>query len=328
MGRKVLRCAGAALLAGFFLAASAATTVHAQTPAAIQTAENPRQADPSSGPTPALARDDNVEGWAASVWFSPANLSFARRKEKDAGKMPALPEDRLHGRNVAQVFRPEDAASSENSFASKEADCVEASCISDSGDAELPSAPTPAIPDDRSEPYTPITGRGRLAWVVKNALWPEHLAAGVITMGIATARDAPPEDGPHWGGFGERFGVRLTGVATSNVMEAGIGALWGEDPRYFPVPEESFRARVKNVIVMTFLARRPDGDFRPAYARYLAFSGSNFLANAWRPDSEANVHDAVLRTAEGFAGRMASNAWSEFWPQAKGYIFHRGRSQP
>src|SRR6185437_942764 len=202
---------------------------------------------------------------------------------------------------------------------------------SDFSDLLLPDAPTPVVSapvDAQSAPYTPITGHERLTWIVKGTLWPQHLAGGVITAAMGTALNRPREDGPHWGGFGERFGVRLTGVAPSNVMEAGIGALWGEDPRYFPVPEDSFGARVKNVIKMTFLARRPDGNFAPAYARYMAFSGNNFLTNAWRPDSEANVHDAVLRTLEAFAGRMGANAWDEFWPQAKSYIFHRGNRQP
>lgn len=194
---------------------------------------------------------------------------------------------------------------------------------SDAAAALFPDAA--AAPQNQSAPYQPITGQERLSWIVKSTLWPQHLAGGVITSAVGTAANRPREDGPHWGGFGERFGVRLTGVATSNVMEAGIGALWGEDPRYFPVPEDSFGGRVKNVIKMTFLARRPDGDFAPAYARYIAFSGNNFLANAWRPDSEANVHDAVIRTLEGFGGRMAANAWDEFWPDAKQHIFHRGK---
>jgi hypothetical protein len=198
---------------------------------------------------------------------------------------------------------------------------------SNSGDSPLPDAPAVSS-QHQSAPYTPITGQERFSWIVQNALWPQHLVGGVINSAVGTARNRPHEDGPHWGGFGERFGVRLTGVTTSNVMEAGIGALWGEDPRYFPVPEDSFGGRVKNVIKMTFVARRPDGNFAPAYARYIAFTGSNFLTNAWRPDSEADTEHAVLRTLQGFAGRMAANAWEEFWPQAKSYIFHRGNHQP
>ena len=192
-------------------------------------------------------------------------------------------------------------------------------------DANKPSIMTPLKPVVADEPYHPITGRQRLRWIITETMWPQHLAGGVITSAFGTALDRPKEDGPHWGGFAERFGVRLTGVATSNVMEASIGAVWGEDPRYFRNPDEPFGARVKSVIKQTFMARRRDGEFAPAYARYIAYSGSNFLANTWRPDSEANNHDAVLRTLEGFAGRMSSNAWDEFWPDVKAHVFHHGQ---
>jgi len=106
-------------------------------------------------------------------------------------------------------------------------------------------------------------------------------------------------------------------------MEASVGLLLGEDPRYFRVQDGPFKARIKNVVRLTFLARLDDGSFGPAYARYAAISGNNFLSNTWRVPGESNVHDALLRTAEGFAGRMAINAFEEFWPSLKGRVFHR-----
>ena len=80
---------------------------------------------------------------------------------------------------------------------------------------------------------------------------------------------------------------------------------------------------MKNIVKQTFLARQRDGSFAPAYARYVAVTGNNFLSNEWRPDSEANNHDAVLRSLEGMAGRMASNAFEEFWPDVKTHVFHK-----
>ena len=118
----------------------------------------------------------------------------------------------------------------------------------------------------------------------------------------------------------------MTGIVTGNAMEASIGAVWGEDPRYFRVPDQSFKVRVANVIKLTFVARHEDGSFQPAYARYIAFSGNNFLSTQWRVESEANNHDAVLRTAEGFAGRMAANAFEEFWPDVKTHFLHKRSS--
>ena len=217
---------------------------------------------------------------------------------------------------------------SANTFTNTTTNTTELISTGGSGDGDLPSAPVPAVEVNQSAPYEPITGTGRLRWMVTNTLGPEHLLGGTINSAYGTAVNHPPEAGPHWGGFGYRFGIRLTGVATSNVMEAGVGALWGEDPRYFRVPEKSWGARAKNVIKMTFLARRADGNFAPAYARYMAYAGNNFLSNAWRADSEADVEHALVRTAEGFAGRMAGNAWDEFWPQAKAYLFHRHDQAP
>lgn len=109
-----------------------------------------------------------------------------------------------------------------------------------------------------------------------------------------------------------QFGVRISGVHASRT-----------DPRYFRVPDEHFNARVMNIVKQTFAARRRDGTFAPAYARFMAIPANNFLSNTWRPDSEANNHDAVLRSLEGFAGRMAANAFEEFWPDVRTNVFRR-----
>ena len=114
-----------------------------------------------------------------------------------------------------------------------------------------------------------------------------------------------------------------------NGIEAGAGLVLGEDPRYFRVPERSFKSRVGNAARFTFLARGENGSLGPAYARYLGIVGGNFLSNAWRVRSEANVRDALLRSSEGFAGRLAANTFAEFWPDVKKYVFHqrhRGRT--
>ena len=100
-------------------------------------------------------------------------------------------------------------------------------------------------------------------------------------------------------------------------MEASLGAIWHENPRYKREPEKSFGGRVESVIYQTFFTRRPDGNFEPAYARFMAIPGSNFLSNTWRANSEADTAHAFERTGYGFAGAMGSNAFHEFWPTVK-----------
>jgi hypothetical protein len=166
----------------------------------------------------------------------------------------------------------------------------------------------------------PIDAEGRVKWFVHSSVGPASLAGGVISAGWGTMLNSPREYGPHWNGFGKRYGMRLTGVVTGNAMEASLGAVWGEDPRYPRAVGKPFGERVRQVVRMTFLARGADGGAMPAYARYAAIAGNNFLSNTWRVSSEADSRHALTRIGWGFAGRMASNAFREFWPSVRGAI--------
>src|SRR5438874_1656081 len=150
-----------------------------------------------------------------------------------------------------------------------------------------------------------------------NTIGPASLLGGGISAGWGTMLDRPTEYGTHWDGFGKRYGMRLTGIATSNAMEIGLGALWSEDPRYLRAEGQPFGDRVRHVVKMTFLAEDRSRRTTPAYARIVAISGSNFISNTWRPDSEADIGHAVGRIGIGFLGRMGKNAFDEFWPDVK-----------
>jgi hypothetical protein len=159
--------------------------------------------------------------------------------------------------------------------------------------------------------------------MLDHTLGPLTLVGIGVDAGWGTLHDKPWEYGTHVEGFGKRYGIDLAGVATSNLMEASLGALWGEDPRYFRAEGEPTMKRVGHVFSMTFLAKNREGHYMPAYARYTAIAGSNFLSNTWRPDSEATTGEAMVRIGFGFGGRLARNMWEEFWPDVKSGIFHR-----
>jgi hypothetical protein len=193
----------------------------------------------------------------------------------------------------------------------------------ESKESSLRTLLMPPRPQTLNAPYHRITPRQSFSWFIANTTGPAYLAGGIFLAAFATAADRPKEYGPHWEGFGDRYGLRKSVVATGNAIEASAGFVLREDPRYFRIPERPFNARVKNVIRLTFTARREDGSFGPAYARYTAVLGSNFLSNTWRPPSGANAQDAVLRASVGFAGRMVANGFEEFWPDIKQRVFHR-----
>ena len=182
--------------------------------------------------------------------------------------------------------------------------------------------PNPRVQEEATTYRQPTKG-DRISWVLDSTVGPQALAIGLVPAAIGTARNKPYEYHGTFSGYFKRYGMRLSGLATSNTMEAGLGAIWHEDPRYFRVPDRPFRERVRNTVKLTFLARRPFGDYAPAYARYIAIPGSNFLSNTWRADSEANTQNALIRTGLGFIGRLSSNGVAEFWPDVSARIHHR-----
>jgi hypothetical protein len=170
------------------------------------------------------------------------------------------------------------------------------------------------------DPSAPITGVGRLDWIVHSTIGPASLWTGVLTATWGTAFDKPRPYGESFDGWVKRYGLRLTGVAASNVAEAELGFIWGEDPRYHR-GEGTFRGRFHRTLKMTFMSEKEDGTLMPAYARYIAIAGTNVLSDAWRPNGDRGPENTVLRIGEGFGGRLLGNMWEEFWPDVKKHMF-------
>ena len=177
-----------------------------------------------------------------------------------------------------------------------------------------------------SDDPKPISGKERLNWVTRSTLGPTSLLGASFSAGLSTLTDARPSYGPHWDGFGKRVGINVAGSAVSKTMEAGLGAAWGEDPRYTRDAEGPFKNRLGHAFKMTYMATNRDGQLRPAYARFIAIPASNFLSNSWRTDEQATVSSALSRTAFGFLGRFGGNVFNEFWPDFARKIFRKNHA--
>jgi hypothetical protein len=180
------------------------------------------------------------------------------------------------------------------------------------GQPAIPPAATEEVDSDTTA--EPFTMARRLRWATIGAVSMRRLSGNIVSAAIATGNDNPPEYGPHWEGFGRRIGQRVAMGATNRALEASIGALWGEDPRYVRARGRPMKSRMFNVVKMAFIARNPEGEFVPAYARYIAVTSNSFISNTWRPDSQATTGDAVRRIPLTFVNRMIGNAFVEFWP--------------
>jgi hypothetical protein len=196
-------------------------------------------------------------------------------------------------------------------------------------DSAVPVAvPADIVPADivvETTPIAAVTAWQRLQWFDAKTFGVSNLGGSIPGAAWMTFLDRPHEAGPHWEGFAERYGVSIATNAVSNAMEAGLGTIWGEDPRYLRAGAEvPLKSRLSQVVKWTVLAPNRDGELRPAYARFIAFSSSSFISNAWREPSDTSTEHSLDRIAFGFLGRMGSNAFDEFWPDTKRKLFHRG----
>jgi len=189
-------------------------------------------------------------------------------------------------------------------------------------DPNASTSPFNAANSSSSDARPPITAKDRIDWVVKGTIGPDSLVAGLFSAGWGTLFNQPKTYGPHWEGFGDRYGMRLSGLALSNSMEGGLGAIWGEDPRYMRDAGAPFMHRLGHAAKMTFMAQNRDGGVTIAYARLIAIPGSNFISNSWRAPGDDTAGNAAVRIGLGFFGRFGSNTFDEFWPDVHKKVFH------
>ena len=189
--------------------------------------------------------------------------------------------------------------------------------------AEAQALRNPA--SDTEKPPAPITGVERINWIVEGMLGPRSLAVGAIASTWQTSWRIPDEWSRSAFGFRERYLEREADVAISNTIEAGLGALWGEDPRYIRAPRGSARSRAAHAVKTVVLAPRADGQLKPAWGRFAGNVFNNVIENAWLPPSMTTPGQTALRSANGLLGRLAGNLWDEFWPDIRTRLGHRPR---
>ena len=168
--------------------------------------------------------------------------------------------------------------------------------------------------------YVPPTGGERVKWTIDGTFGATSIASGVFLASWNTAWNIPSEWGASWSGFGKRFGSREVQMTASNAIEAGLGAAWGEDPRYFRSGRTGIWTRTGYAAKTVFVAHRRNGRLAPAWARYVGGIGSNLVANTWLPPSSTTGLQNVRRIGNGFLGRFVGNMWNEFWPDVRGRL--------
>ena len=133
-------------------------------------------------------------------------------------------------------------------------------------------------------------------------LGPRSLGVGVLAATWQMSWEIPKEWPRSPYGFQLRYLEREADVAISNTLEAGLGALWGEDPRYVRAPRGRVGSRVAHAVKTVVLAPRPDGQFKPAWGRFAGNVFNNVIENAWLPPSMTTPGRRLFAARTGCSG--------------------------
>jgi hypothetical protein len=186
--------------------------------------------------------------------------------------------------------------------------------------AEQVATATPVTADA----YVPITPAQRVHWIVDGTVGPQSLfIVGPLSTAWQTAWNTPEEWGRGWSGVAKRYAQREADVAISNTIEGGLGALWGEDPRYIPSARKGIWPRARYALKTSVLAPGRDGRLRPAWARYAGNTLNNLIENTWLPPSQTTATQTAVRSGMGIVTRIGGNLWDEFWPDVARLLKNR-----
>lgn len=173
----------------------------------------------------------------------------------------------------------------------------------------------PADETPTADKYLPITAAQRTDWIVDGVIGRQSLTiVGPLATVWQTAFNTPEEWGRGPSGIAKRYFQREADVAISNGIEGGLGALWGEDPRYIHSGRKGLWPRVGYALKTSVLAQGRDGRLHPAWARYAGNTVNNVIENAWLPPSQTTASMTAVRSGMGFVTRMGGNLFEEFWP--------------
>jgi len=136
----------------------------------------------------------------------------------------------------------------------------------------------------------------------------------LVGAAMGQALDSPSEWGQGFGGYATRYASSFGGNLSRQTMAFGLETALHQDPRYFPSKEKGFKARIKNVLLQTLVARKDSGGEQFAYARVGSAFAAAQLVNAWQPQSTGSFGDGLTRGCITLGTDAAYNFLQEFVP--------------
>jgi hypothetical protein len=211
----------------------------------------------------------------------------------------------------ARRIRPIAAAAFVLSFGPLSAQTQPAHLI---GEPDFPlSTPVEAV---QGKPE-PLTLKGKTDYFLKSAFSPETLGRVGLMTSIGQIGGASEDWGTGSGAFARRLGSRYAGHFVNSSVRYGVGALHGEDPRFYRSGKEGFLARTGFVLSRTFVVQMDDGSTSIAAGRLAGTIASNTLQSYMRETRNDALRTGLTNAGISLGGDVAIRMVREFWPDLK-----------
>jgi len=189
------------------------------------------------------------------------------------------------------------------------------------------SVSTSAAPVDPLLTYTPLDLKQKYLFSLYAMAGPTQW----IGFAVHAAMDQAEKTPVAWGSGMDSFGVRMANHFGRSFLREniafGVRALDHEDPRYFRMEKGTFWNRTRYALNSTFLARRDDGGWMPAYSRFISDYATPFISSTWDPQKFTVAH-GIRGGSLGIGMGFGSNLFSEFGPDLKKRFWKRSRHMP
>lgn len=190
------------------------------------------------------------------------------------------------------------------------------SSISDENSAQSTSAIAPEEQLNAAPAYIPLSLEQKWLYSVSQVFGPSHLAAYTAHAIFDQICDLPKQWGRTADSAGARVLAHLGNSLTRNNIQFAVQALDHEDPRYFRSNLHGARSRTRYALIHTFIVRRDDGAWMPAYSTIVTDYVSPYIVRQWRPERFRNM-DALQAGTAGIGFAMGANVFNEFWPDLR-----------
>jgi hypothetical protein len=170
----------------------------------------------------------------------------------------------------------------------------------------------------------PLTVQQKYDFTSKRVFGYSHLFWLAAHAEFEQARDQPREWGAETGGYGSRLASDFGRTFVRENIAFAVRAADREDPRYFPLGKGSIWTRTRYALRQTFFARRDDGEWMPAYSRFVADYATPFISRQWQPSRFRGAGQGFANGSIGIGVGLGSNLGQEFAPDLKKLVrrFH------